>query len=223
MTDKNNVEIKAGDIVEITGAYFKHDNALYFVEHIPGDPGWNGGDICLHMIGKSGKLSSTKYSTCFWPLKAYVNDREKAARANLWNSEHAQIEVRTDINQSFVAGWFRKAADDLSVTIEWYKLHFGEDCQDVKRELKTEAHLLAVAARLSGNVRSLHFIGTDDLSREVFVDELGTVWKYTEPGSMPRERHDKLYAASSNDRDGEPGLPMSDAFDYQIIYEGQEV
>lgn len=123
MTDKNNVEIKAGDIVEITGAYFKHDNALYFVEHIPGDPGWNGGDICLHMIGKSGKLSSTKYSTCFWPLKAYVNDREKAARANLWNSEHAQIEVRTDINQSFVAGWFRKAADDLSVTIEWNKLH----------------------------------------------------------------------------------------------------
>ena len=118
MTDKNNVEIKAGDIVEITGAYFKHDNALYFVEHIPGDPGWNGGDICLHMIGKSGKLSSTKYSTCFWPLKAYVNDREKAARANLWNSEHAQIEVRTDINQSFVAGWFRKAADDLSVTSE---------------------------------------------------------------------------------------------------------
>lgn len=151
-----------------------------------------------------------------------VENREKAARANLWNSEHAQIEVRTDINQSFVAGWFRKAADDLSVTIEWNKLHFGEDCQDVKRELKTEAHLRAVAARLSGNVRSLHFIGTDDLSREVFVDELGTVWKYTEPGSMPRERHDKLYAASSNDRDGEPGLPMSDAFDYQIIYEGQE-
>lgn len=223
MTDKNNVEIKAGDIVEITGAYFKHDNALYFVEHIPGDPGWNGGDICLHMIGKSGKLSSTKYSTCFWPLKAYVNDREKAARANLWNSEHAQIEVRTDINQSFVAGWFRKAADDLSVTIEWHKLHFGEDCQDVKRELKTEAHLRAVADRLSGNVRSLRFIGTDDFNREVFVDERGTVWKYTEPGPMPRERHDKLYAASSNDWDGEPGLPMSDAFDYQIIYERQEV
>ena len=80
MTDKNNVEIKAGDIVEITGAYFKHDNALYFVEHIPGDPGWIGGDICLHMIGKSGKLSSAKYATAFWPLKAYVSNRVKAAR-----------------------------------------------------------------------------------------------------------------------------------------------
>lgn len=84
---------------------------------------------------------------------------------------------------------------------------------------KKNVEINVSAARLSGNVRSLHFIGTDDLSREVFVDELGTVWKYTEPGSMPRERHDKLYAASSNDRDGEPGLPMSDAFDYQIIYE----
>lgn len=61
------------------------------------------------------------------------------------------------------------------------------------------------------------FIGTDDFGREVFVDELGTIWKYTEPGAMPRERHDKLYTASSNGRDGEPGLPMSDAFDYKII------
>ena len=167
MTDKNNVEIKAGDIVEITGAYFKHDNALYFVEHIPGDPGWNGGDICLHMIGKSGKLSSTKYSTCFWPLKAYVNDREKAARANLWNSEHAQIEVRTDINQSFVAGWFRKAADDLSVTIEWNKLHFGEDCQDVVEEAdglgkpraigRNEVDMDALGARQKGYRDGLKF------------------------------------------------------------------
>lgn len=52
---------------------------------------------------------------------------------------------------------------------------------------------------------------------EVFVDELGSIWKYTEPGPMPRERHDKLYTASSNGRDGEPDLPMSDAFDYKII------
>lgn len=111
MTDKNNVEIKAGDIVEITGAYFKHDNALYFVEHIPGDPGWIGGDICLHMIGKSGKLSSAKYATAFWPLKAYVSNRVKAAQARIWNKEHAQIEVRTDIDQSFVAEWFRKAVN----------------------------------------------------------------------------------------------------------------
>lgn len=66
-------------------------------------------------------------------------------------------------------------------------------------------------------VAILSFIGTDDFGREVFVDELGTIWKYTEPGPMPRERHDKLYTASSDGRDGEPDLPMSDAFDYKII------
>ncbi|WP_423741129.1 hypothetical protein ACKXF7_09330 [Faecalibacterium sp. 7] len=66
-------------------------------------------------------------------------------------------------------------------------------------------------------VAVLSFIGTDDFGREVFVDELGTIWKYAEPGAMPKERHDKLYTASSNGRDGEPGLPMSDAFDYKII------
>lgn len=34
MFDKNGHEIKTGDIVEITGAYFKNDNGLYFVEYI---------------------------------------------------------------------------------------------------------------------------------------------------------------------------------------------
>ena len=29
MLDKNGIEIKTGDVVEITGAYFKNDNGLY--------------------------------------------------------------------------------------------------------------------------------------------------------------------------------------------------
>lgn len=82
---------------------------------------------------------------------------------------------------------------------------------------KKNAEINVVAAQPSGGVRNLRSIGTDWFSREVFVDELGMVWKYTEPGTMPRERHDKVYTASGNDRDGEPSLPMSDAFDYQII------
>ena len=66
-------------------------------------------------------------------------------------------------------------------------------------------------------VAVLSFIGTDDFGREVFVDELGTIWKYAEPGAMPRERHDKLYTASSNGRDGEPDLPI-----YRTLYEKYE-
>ena len=44
MLDKNGVEIRTGCIVEITGAYFKNDNGLWFVEHSPGDPSWCGSD-----------------------------------------------------------------------------------------------------------------------------------------------------------------------------------
>ena len=47
MLDKNGVEIRTGCIVEITGAYFKNDNGLYFVQRSPGDPSWSGSDYCL--------------------------------------------------------------------------------------------------------------------------------------------------------------------------------
>ena len=46
MLDKNGVEIRTGCIVEITGAYFKNDNGLYFVQRSPGDPSWCGKDYC---------------------------------------------------------------------------------------------------------------------------------------------------------------------------------
>ena len=45
MLDKNGVEIRTGCIVEITGAFFKNDNGLYFVDRSPGDPSWCGQEI----------------------------------------------------------------------------------------------------------------------------------------------------------------------------------
>lgn len=67
------------------------------------------------------------------------------------------------------------------------------------------------------HVKNLRFIGTDDFGRDVFVDELGIIWKYTEPGPMPMDRHDKLYTSSSNNIDGEPEEPMADDLDYKIL------
>nr|DAZ40150.1 MAG TPA: hypothetical protein [Caudoviricetes sp.] len=63
----------------------------------------------------------------------------------------------------------------------------------------------------------LTYIGTDDFGRETYSDGTGAIWKYPEPGPMPRERHDTLYTASSNDKDGEPESPMSSDMQYQII------
>lgn len=64
---------------------------------------------------------------------------------------------------------------------------------------------------------TLTYIGMDDFGRETYFDETGTIWKYTEPGLMSRERHDTLYTASSNDKDGEPESPMPSNMQYQII------
>ena len=63
MLDKNGIEIKTGDVVEITGAYFKNDNGFYYVEHSAGDPGWSGRDHSLRKISKRGK--SARQSTIF--------------------------------------------------------------------------------------------------------------------------------------------------------------
>ena len=64
---------------------------------------------------------------------------------------------------------------------------------------------------------TLTYIGADDFGRRTYADETGTIWKYTEPGPMPRERHYTLYATSNNDKDGEPESPMQSNVQYQII------
>lgn len=63
-------------------------------------------------------------------------------------------------------------------------------------------------------VKAMQSVGIDGWGREVYKDENGQCWKYTEPGEMPRERHDRLY--STDEPDGEPGFPMRPDIDYRI-------
>ena len=145
MTDKNNRTMKTGDVVEITGAYFKNDNGLYFVEHTPGDPNWSGRDHCLRRIKRNGELSAAKDNICFWPIHAFVNSRDKRAAANQWNQEHAEIEIKTFPNTAHIAAFFTAEADSLDVTIKRYTWDFGEDCQTVKDTKETQAFYRSVA------------------------------------------------------------------------------
>lgn len=64
---------------------------------------------------------------------------------------------------------------------------------------------------------NVRYIDTDDWGREVFIDESGRIWKYTEPGKLPRERHDTLYTSTENDIFGEPCWPMKPDIDYNIV------
>lgn len=58
-------------------------------------------------------------------------------------------------------------------------------------------------------------LGFDSWHREVFKDEEGRIWKYTEPGPLPRERHETLH--DSDRYDGEPGWPLRPEIDYEIV------
>ena len=145
MNDKNNRPMKTGDVVEITGAYFKNDNGLYFVEHTPGDPNWSGRDHCLRRIKRNGELSTAKDNICFWPISAFVNSRDKRAAANEWNREHAEIEIKTFPHTEHIAAYFASEADSLDATIKRYTWDFGEDCQTVKDTKETQAFYRSVA------------------------------------------------------------------------------
>ncbi len=145
MTDKNNRTMKTGDVVEITGAYFKNDNGLYFVEHTPGDPNWSGRDHCLRRIKRNGELSTAKDNICFWTISVYVNSRDKRAAANQWNQEHAEIEIKTFPHTEHIAAYFAREAASLDATIKRYTWDFGEDCQTVKDAKETQAFYRSIA------------------------------------------------------------------------------
>lgn len=145
MVDKNGVELQAGMVVEITGAYFKNDNGFWFVDCAPGDPSWSGSQCSLKKISKTGKLSVAKHNICFWPISVFVSDRFKAAEAMRWNKDHAQIEVKKIKNVSEIAARFRAKAEDLAPHIKRKSWDFGPDCAEVHRLEGLKAHYLAVA------------------------------------------------------------------------------
>ena len=148
MLDKNGIEIRTGDIVEVSGAYFKNDNGLYFVDNSPGDPTWSGSDYSLHKIGKTGKISTAKYSVAFWPLSCVCSDRAKNAAAREWNSEHAQIEVKLLANMAEVRQHFTDNADRLAAKIKREIWDFGEESETIAQWRAMLCHYGAVLDRI---------------------------------------------------------------------------
>jgi hypothetical protein len=148
MIDKNGIEIKTGDVVEITGAFFKNDNGLYFVEHSAGDPDWCGSDHSLRKISKKGKISTAKYNIGFWPIMITTNSWEKRIEARSWNSEHAEIEVKRDIDRSEIAKHFQEEAENMDSEIKRIAWNFGEDNPQVLKNKAIKEHYNSVSNRI---------------------------------------------------------------------------
>ena len=148
MLDKNGKEIKTGMIVKVSNSYFKTDNGLYFVERSPGDPTWLGTDYSLHKICRNGKISTTKYRICFWPIKTFVSNYDKNVRAKEWNREHAEIEIVSLPNMSEVKAYFQAAADEFNEPIKRAEWHDGENNERLKMMKANQAFFASVAAAI---------------------------------------------------------------------------
>lgn len=121
--------VKTGDIVEIKNAYFKNDNGLYFVKASAGDAFWMGNDYSLCKIGKSGKISTAKNKTAFYPLMCCTNDRTKNAIAREHNEKHATIEIVTNINNSFVIEYFKNKVAEAEEQYNYYFSRWGNNAE----------------------------------------------------------------------------------------------
>lgn len=145
MLDKNGVEIKTGDVVEIRGAYFKNDNGFWYVENSAGDPNWTGKDYSLRKISKTGKISKASRNICFWPIMIVTNNWAKRAEAKAWNQEHATIEVKKEIANHFI-----EQAEEMDDQIRYSEYNFGS--QETERLKAIQSHYQKVAADISAEV-----------------------------------------------------------------------
>jgi len=139
LIDKNGREIKTGDAVVITGAYFKNDNATYFVTHSPGDVTWTGKNYSLIKMSKTGKISKSKNKYGSWPIGIYTNDRKKQEEGTKWNKEHAQIEI-VNININERVEYFNKEMQDYIDFIKNNIHRFGADSDVIKQQKDMAEH-----------------------------------------------------------------------------------
>lgn len=147
MVDKNGRQIQTGDVVLVSGGYFKADNGLFVVKHCPGDPCWHGADCALQKLSRSGKLSESKYATAFWPIMVTAPGWRKRMDAKTWNAANAEILVVDDVNRAYIAAHFSHMAYMLNNDIQQARWRFGEDSVEVKRLEKLKAFYISVADR----------------------------------------------------------------------------
>lgn len=147
MVDKNGRKIQTGDVVLVSGGYFKSDNGLFAVIHAPGDPGWYGESCCLNKLCRSGKLSEGKYATAFWPIAVNAGSWRTRMDAKSWNAANAEILVVDDVNRMYIASRFSHIACMLGNDIQQARWNFGEGSDEVKRLEDLKAFYNSVADR----------------------------------------------------------------------------
>lgn len=209
MKDKNGTEIKTGMIVEITGAFFKNDNGLYFVTASPGDCFWNGKEHCLTRISKAGKISTAKYRICYWPILICSGSRIKRYEGRLWNEKCAEIEVKQIKNMEGVIAYFQEARDRAKDALDRTVLRFGEDSPFTDNDRAILAEYEEVIFEIRGRAEAAAPAKESDRIRaeiaelDAEYDRLCEEMVYKNP-THSKETHDALWKKFWD----EHGFPM---------------
>lgn len=139
---------KTGDIVEISGAFFKCDNGLFLVNKSYENPHYDceKGEYAFLKISKNGKIS--KKSCTLFPLRAFVNDAKKRVAANAWNKENVKIKLASVSDMSEVIAHFQEEEDNAAARAKNIAWDWGEDAPVVKMEKDAAEFYQGVVARL---------------------------------------------------------------------------
>ena len=154
MKDSNGREIRTGDIVEISGAYFKTSNGRFFVSSGPDMPGEGGGSLWLRRVKKNGEICvNSATSSESWPPHSYCSDRRKNAEARAHNEQNARITVIDGVNTWHVAERFREKANEYKERGRDMAARWGADRDDVREVLARGDFYAAVAERLEADAK----------------------------------------------------------------------
>lgn len=119
MTDKNGKTIRTGDVVRVSGGYFKNSNGLFYVSRGQDAPGCeNYKDIWLHKISKKGEISESGAASQSWPLTSYCSDSRKNREAAEHNRQNARIELVNTVPRWDIAEHFEKEAEQAEERAE---------------------------------------------------------------------------------------------------------
>lgn len=105
MLDKNGTEIRTGDFVRISGAYFKKNNGTYLVTSASDVPNTTAKTVWLNKVKKSGELCLDSCNSL--PMCYYCSDRAKNRAAKEHDKEHLRYEVVDDVPTWYAAEHFR--------------------------------------------------------------------------------------------------------------------
>lgn len=160
-------EFKTGDIVEISGAFFKCDNGLFVVNRSYENPHYDceKGEYAFLKISKNGKIN--KKSCTLFPLRAFVNDAKKRVAANAWNKENVKIKKASVSDMSEVISHFQEEADNAAARAKNIAWDWGEDAPVVKMEKDAAEFYQGVVNRLKSETTEKETKEDPEISKSV--------------------------------------------------------